>query len=146
MLAGLLLLLIAAIGTAYGGIVIRAAPDRRDNLVFGALVICDALLITWRGINVLSGESLVHDSIMVPCSLGTMVMAVVTIEFLYAFPKRRSLSWAKRGFIIAWTIGAALLLTLGDFPQSVRFRIAEAVYYGPMTAIVFILACRAHLS
>ena len=37
LIGGLLLLLIAAIGAAYGGIVIKAAPKRRDNVMFGLL-------------------------------------------------------------------------------------------------------------
>ena len=62
MIAGVLLLAIAAIGAAYGGLVIKAAPGRRDNVVFGALAISDALMITWRAINVLTGECLTADA------------------------------------------------------------------------------------
>ena len=37
MIGGLVALAIAAIGAAYAGLVIRAAPHRRDNLMFGLL-------------------------------------------------------------------------------------------------------------
>jgi signal transduction histidine kinase len=146
MIAGVLLLAIAAIGAAYGGLVIRAAPDRRDNVVFGALAISDAVMITWRAINVLTGERIVSEAVTIPCSLGTMVMAILTIDFLYAFPRRPPMSWRWRGLLIAWTAVAAGILTVTDFEMTKRFRLAEAVYYGPATITVFVLAWRARAS
>jgi signal transduction histidine kinase len=140
---GLLLLAIAAVGAAYGGLVIRAAPKRRDNVVFGALAISDALMITWRAFNVLTGERIVSEAVTLPCSLGTMVMAVLTIEFLHAFPGRRPMRWRWRALVVAWTLASALFLALADLSSPDRFRIAELTYYGPATTVIFVLAWRA---
>ncbi|NVB85463.1 MAG: hypothetical protein HOV81_44270, partial [Kofleriaceae bacterium] len=57
MVPGLLLVVIAAVGAAFGGVVIRSAPKRRDNVVFGLLAMTDASMILWRAVNVLTGES-----------------------------------------------------------------------------------------
>ncbi len=143
MIPGLLLLAIAAIGAAYGGLVIRAAPDRRDNLVFGVLAMTDAVMITWRAINVLTGERIVSDAVTIPCSLGTMVMAVLTIEFLYGFPRRPPMRWRWRALLIGWTAGAAAFISLTDLDMAARVRVAEMIFYGPVTVIVFILGWRA---
>jgi hypothetical protein len=140
---GVLLLAIAAIGAAYGGLVIRAAPKRRDNVVFGALALSDALMITWRAINVLTGESIVSESVTVPCSLGTMVMAFLTIEFLHAFPGRPPMRWHWRAILLVWTASAALYIALASSTAAERFRITEMTFYGPATALVFVLAWRA---
>ena len=113
MIPGLLLLAIAAVGAAYGGLVIRAAPKRRENLVFGALALSDAAMITWRAINVLSGERIVSEAVTVPCAIGTMVMAILTFEFLYAFPGRPALRWRYRAALIAWAVAAASVSTTG---------------------------------
>ena len=69
---GLLLVLIAAIGAAYGILCIRAAPKRRDNVMFGVLAMTDASLILWRAVNVLTGQPISAHSIIFPCSFGTM--------------------------------------------------------------------------
>ena len=55
MIGGVVALAIAAIGAAYAGLVIKADPHRRDNIMFGALALTDATMTAWRGINVLSG-------------------------------------------------------------------------------------------
>ena len=143
MIAGVLLLAIAAVGAAYGGLVIRAAPTRRDNVVFGALALSDALMITWRAINVLTGESIISESVTLPCSLGTMVMALLTMEFLHAFPGRRPMRWRWRAPVMAWTLAAALVIALSNLPMAERFRLSELVFYGPATVLIFVLAWRA---
>jgi signal transduction histidine kinase len=140
---GLLLLAIAAVGFAYGGLVVRAAPDRRDNVVFGALAISDALMITWRAINVLTGESLISDSVTLPCSLGTMVMAVLTFDFLYSFPQRPPMRWRWRLLLIVWTVAAATFIATSELPTPDRFRFAEQIYYGPAMLLTFVFAWRA---
>lgn len=143
MIAGVLLLAIAAVGAAYGGLVIRAAPKRRDNVVFGALALADALMITWRAINVLTGESIISESVTLPCSLGTMVIALLTMEFLHAFPGRAPMRWRWRALLVMWTLSAALYVALASTPPAERFRIAEMTFYGPATSLVFVLAWRA---
>ncbi len=146
MIAGVLLLAIAAVGAAYGGLVIRAAPDRRDNVVFGALAISDAMMITWRAINVLTGERIISHAVTIPCSLGTMVMATLTMDFLYAFPRRPAMRWRWRVLLIAWAIIAAGVLTVTNLEMPERFRLSEALYFGPATIAIFVLAWRARAS
>jgi len=140
---GLLLLAIAAVGAAYGGLVIRAAPKRRDNVVFGALALSDALMITWRAINVLTGERIVSESVTLPCSLGTMIMALLSMEFLYAFPGRKPLRWSWRVPLIVWTTACASYIALAHTTAAEKFRVAEMVFYGPATTLIFVLAYRA---
>jgi signal transduction histidine kinase len=140
---GLLLLAIAAIGAAYGGLVIRADPRRRDNLVFGALAMSDGAMILWRAINVLTGASITDLSVLLPCSLGTMVMALITMEFLYSFPRRPALTWRWRLLLVAWAVGATLALVFIDVGSWHITRLAELVFFGPATLVVFVLAVRA---
>jgi len=142
MIPGLLLLAIAAVGAAYGGLVIRAAPTRRDNVVFGALALSDAAMITWPAINVPTGERIVSEAATLPCTLGTMVMAVLTLDFLYAFPGQPAMRWRWRGLLIAWAAAAACAIAFGPDGNG-RFIVAELVYFGPMTALVMMLAARA---
>jgi len=142
-MAGLLLLGIAAVGLAYSSLVLRSDRKRRDNVLFGLLTMSDALMITWRAINVLSGESLVSKAVTLPCSLGTMVMAVLTIEFLYSFPRRPPLAWRWRIVLIGWSLISGLVWTLADLPLSTRIIVSEVTFFGPATALVCFLAWRA---
>ena len=44
-------------------------------------------MTAWRGVNVLAGELDRRRAVVtVPCSLGTIVLAVLTIEFLASVP------------------------------------------------------------
>src|SRR5690606_19097517 len=104
----------AAVGVAYASIVIRAAPMRRDNLVFGVLAMTDAAMILWRGVNVLSGESIISPSVAFPCSLGTVVMALITFEFLWSFPRRPAMRWRWRLVFIAWGVAGIASVVLVD--------------------------------
>src|ERR1700733_14067332 len=113
MLGGALLLAIAAIGASYAGLVIRAAPHRRDNLLFGLLAGTDALMIAWRAFNVLAGDVIVDDTVLVPCSVGTIAMAVLTFEFLVGFPRRAAMPWPWRVVVIGWaTVTLVIVATV----------------------------------
>src|SRR5262249_51766317 len=115
MIGGVVALAIAAVGAAYAGLVIKADPHRRDNLMFGALALTDASMTAWRGINVLSGDSIVTASVTLPCSLATIVLAVFTIEFVYAFPRRAAMTWPWRIALLAWAAAGALVTVLCDW-------------------------------
>ena len=58
MIAGLIPIAIAAIGAAYAVLVFRGSR-RRDNVVFALLALTDAGMTAWRGLNVLTGGSIV---------------------------------------------------------------------------------------
>jgi signal transduction histidine kinase len=139
-IGGLVALAIAAIGTAYGGLVLRAAPHRRDNLLFGGVALTDALMTAWRGLNVIAGERIVDSAITLPCSLCTIVLAVLSIEFLVAFPRRAPMSWPPRAALIAWGTGAAVLLCM----EGVRHNppLAQWLFFLPATVLVFVICIR----
>jgi hypothetical protein len=134
---GLLLVLIAAIGAAYGGLVIRAAPKRRDNLMFGILAMTDAGMILWRAINVLTGEPISSGSIILPCSLGTMVMAILTMDFLASFPRRPAMRWRWRLLLIAHAIVGALVLLSDRGRHGEAMLRPSLVYFAPTTLFIF---------
>ena len=65
----------------------RGRPHRRDNVMFGLLALTDAAMTAWRGVNVLSGGSIIVDaSVPVPCAIGTIVMALLSMEFIVELP------------------------------------------------------------
>ena len=72
--AGFVPLAIATIGASYAALVLRGFR-RRDNLVFGLLALTDAAMTAWRGINVLTGGSIIASGVLVPCEIGTVVLA-----------------------------------------------------------------------
>ncbi|HEU4613656.1 MAG TPA: hypothetical protein VFS15_16305, partial [Kofleriaceae bacterium] len=140
MIGGLLTLVIAAVGAAYGGLVIRAAPTRRDNVMFGALAMTDAAMILWRGVNVLSGESIVDPTVQVPCAMGSVALALFTIDFLTGFPRRPAMSWRWRLLLIAWGASAIAIVAFADEGKPfAAFRLAEVTFYMPATLLVFVL-------
>ena len=139
MIGGILCLAIAAIGAAYAKLVIMAAPRRRDNLMFGALAATDAIMIVWRGVNVLTGGHLVDPAVTGPCAIGTIVMAILTIDFLASFPRRRSMSWWLRGGLIAWGVVGAVMLLSVDFHRPWVLAHVEWVFFAPATTIIFIM-------
>ncbi len=141
MIAGLLVIAIAAVGAAYGGIVIRAAPTRRDNVVFGVLAMTDAAMILWRGVNVLSGESIVSTAVTVPCAIGSVGLSLATIEFLWSFPRRPAMRWSWRAFFLAWgALGVASIVLFGDGEPWQGFRLAELAFFIPSSLLTFVLA------
>jgi signal transduction histidine kinase len=144
LIGGLLLVLIAAIGAAYGGIVIRAAPKRRDNVMFGLLAMTDAAMILWRAVNVLSGGSITSEAVTLACGLGTMAMAVVTMDFLASFPRRPAMKWRWRLLLIAWALSGAVLIAAIDSGKPWNgLRITEFTFFVPATFVVFVLGIRA---
>jgi signal transduction histidine kinase len=140
---GLLPLAIAAIGAAYAGLVIRAAPRRRDNVVFGILAMTDAAMTAWRGVNVFAGDSIVTTSVTIPCAIATVVLAVVSIEFMASFPRRRGMRWRWRAPLIAWGIAASIIVVTIDVGNQWGSSLAEWVFYAPATTLVFVLGVRA---
>ena len=138
---GLVPLAIAAIGASYAALVLRGWR-RRDNLMFGLLALTDALMVAWRGVNVLTGGSIVAASVLVPCMLGTVVLALLTLEFVTGFPRRPAMTARWRAAMLAWgAIGAAIAYAApqpsdGSDPASI---LAEVVFYGPATVLVFVL-------
>src|SRR5262249_27128881 len=105
---GLVPLAIAAIGASYAALVLRGWR-RRDNLMFGLLALTDALMVAWRGVNVLTGGSIIAASVLVPCMLGTVVLALLTLEFVTAFPRRPPMRPRWRAAMLVWgAIGAAI--------------------------------------
>jgi len=131
-IGGIIALAIAAIGAAYAGLVFRAASHRRDNLVFGALALTDAAMTAWRGLNVLAGEHIVDSAVTIPCSLCTIVLAVLTIEFLAAFPRRPAMRWRWRALVLVWAAsGAAMLIA------AVPLVYTQYLYFAPVTFTTF---------
>ncbi|HSR97840.1 MAG TPA: hypothetical protein VLM79_12355, partial [Kofleriaceae bacterium] len=80
--------------------------------MFGLLALTDAGMTAWRGMNVLTGGSIVAPGVLVPCMLGTIALALLTFEFISAFPRRPAMSWRWRGAMLAWgAIAAVLVIT-----------------------------------
>jgi signal transduction histidine kinase len=138
---GFVPLAIATIGASYAALVLRGWR-RRDNLMFGLLVLTDAAMSAWRGINVLTGGSIVERGVVVPCMLGTIALALLTFEFISAFPRRRPMSWRWRAATLAWgALAVAIVaLTTDQYPFNV---LAEVVFFIPATLVVFVLGARA---
>ncbi len=141
MLGGLITLAVAAIGGAYAVLVLRAAPHRRDNVTFGKLALLDATITTWRALNLLAGESLTASALNVPCALGTIGLALLTMEFISAFPRRPSITWRCRGPILLWAAGAAVLLFI-ETSGGIPFRISQWAFFTPVTFVIFALGWR----
>jgi len=129
---GLVPLAIATIGASYAALVLRGWR-RRDNLFFGLVALTDAVMTAWRGLNVLTGSAIIAASVVQPCAIGTIVLALLTIEFESAFPRRPAMRWRWRAAMLAW--GAAgmvlMLVTLGMLAG--RTRRAQLGY----TAVAF---------
>jgi len=136
-IGGLLAIAIAAVGAAYGMLVIRAAPTHRDNVVFGVLAMTDAAMIVWRGVNVLSGESIISHAVTSSCAIGTVLLSLVTMEFLASFPRRPPMRWRWRIFLIAWaTLGVILLATFDTGRPWSHLRVSQLVFFVPATFVV----------
>ncbi len=141
MIAGLIPLGIAAIGAAYATLVIRAAPNRRDNVAFGVLAMVDAAMTAWRGINVLAGEVIVDAAVTVPCSIATIALAVLTVEFVVPFPRRPAMSWKWRALLLAWAAGAAVT-TIVESQTSHLLRYTQFFFFAPITTLIMIVGYR----
>lgn len=106
--AGIIPLAIALVGASYAILTLRNA-HRRDNLVFGILIFVDAAMTAWRGLNVLTGGSIVSRGVLVPCTMGTIALALITYEFISSFPNHRPMRWRWRILLIIW--GALAMLS-----------------------------------
>jgi signal transduction histidine kinase len=142
---GLIPLAIATVGASYAALVLRGWR-RRDNLMFGLLALTDAAMTAWRGVNVLTGGSIVAPGVMVPCTVGTIGLALITLEFISAFPRRRPMSWRWRGAMLAWgavaiAVAAATVRPVGWGAPSTL--VIEVVFFMPATLLVFVLGARA---
>ncbi len=144
---GMIPLAVAAIGASYAALVLRGWR-RRDNLMFGLLALTDAAMTAWRGVNVLTGGSIVTASVVMPCMIGTVALAMLTLEFVAAFPRRRPMSWRWRSAMLAWgAIGVAIIVVIPE-PTSYAegtHLLAELVFFLPATLLVFALGARAYV-
>jgi signal transduction histidine kinase len=141
MILGIIALAIAAIGAAYGALVLRAAPHRRDNLAFGVLAMVDAGMTAWRGLNVLAGETIIDAAVTVPCSIATMVLGFLTIEFITPFPRRAAISWRFRAPLLVYVVAAAIAGIAENY-HGIGFRYTQWLYFLPMTLLVIVLGAR----
>lgn len=141
MIGGAIALMIAAIGAAYAGLLIRTAPKRRDYLWFGALAAVDASMTLWRGVNALTGDSIVHAATILPCALGTIVMATISVDFIVSFPRRPAMAWRWRLLLWAWAVGATVRVI--QDPSAVSYFSVELVFFLPMTLLIMVLGARA---
>jgi signal transduction histidine kinase len=138
LIAGLIPLAIAKIGAAYAVLVLRGWR-RRDNLMFGLLALTDAAMTAWRGINVLTGDRITAPSVMVPCEFATIVLAMLTLEFVSAFPRRPAMAWRWRAAMLAWgAIGVVVVARSGRFAMT-----SELGFFGPTTALIAVVSARA---
>jgi signal transduction histidine kinase len=142
-IGGVLALVIAAIGAGYATLTIRAAPNRRDNLMFGALAMTDAAMTAWRAVNVLSGDSIVSLAVTLPCALATIVMSVISIDFIASFPRRPGMGWKWRTLLILWAIAGGVVVVAVDAAHEWRHSTSEWVFFAPATLLVFALGIRA---
>jgi len=140
---GVLALVIAAIGAGYATLTIRAAPNRRDNVMFGALAMTDAAMTAWRAVNVLSGDSIVASSVTLPCALATIVLAIISIDFIASFPRRPGMSWRWRTPLILWGVVAAGITIFIDRGREWGSSVSEWVFFAPGTVLVIALGFRA---
>ena len=139
---GTVILAIAAVGAAYGGLVLRAAAKRSDNFLFGALALTDSVMTAWRGVNVLAGKPIVTPAVAVPCAFIAIVMAVISIEFMARFPRRPGPGRGWTIAMVAWGVVAAItLVTFGETASG--FWVSEVAFYVPATFIIFGLGARA---
>lgn len=137
--AGIIPLAIALVGASYGVLVLRNA-HRRDNLVFGTLILLDAALTAWRGLNVLSGASITSRGVLMFCSAGTVVLAIITYEFISSFPSQRPMSWRWRSLLILWAV-VAMISTQIEIPGPWgRNTLVEYVFFIPsFVGMVFLV-------
>src|SRR5215468_5893702 len=110
--------------------------------MFGLLALTDAAMTAWRGVNVLTGGSIIASSVLVPCMLGTVVLALLTLEFVSAFPRRAPMRWRWRAPMLVWGVAGAVISFVtaesNHFAAS-NSPLAELVFFGPATVLVFVL-------
>jgi len=141
--AGLIPLVIAMVGASYAALVLRGARSR-DNLVFGLLTLTDAGMTAWRGINVLTGGSIVSRGVLIPCTIGTILLAMLTLEFIAGFPRGRAMSWRWRFPMMLWGTGALAFATINSGGPWGPNTHLEIFFFAPMTLMIFIAGAFAY--
>ncbi len=141
--AGLIPLAIATIGASYAALMLRGR-SRRDNLVFGILVLVDAGMTAWRGLNVLTGGSIVSRGVLVPCTIGTISLALLTVEFVTAFPRHQPMRWRWRIPLLLWGAFAIFLAVLPVHGPWGGTTAIELGFFAPMTILTFLLIGRSY--
>jgi signal transduction histidine kinase len=145
-IAGLIPIAIAAIGAAYAVLVFRGSR-KHDNVVFGLLALTDAGMTAWRGLNVLTGGSIISLGVLVPCAIGTVALAVISIEFITAFPDKKPMSWRWRGLLFAWAAFAVYLLAIEQpHDKYSAWRLSELLFFMPATLVVVVAGLRTYRS
>ncbi len=140
MIVGLIPIAIALVGLSYAVLTLRNA-HRRDNLVFGILIIVDAAMTAWRGLNVLTGGSIISRGVLVPCTIGTIALALLTYEFISSFPSHKPMRWRWRGLLIAWGLIALVSATIRiDGPWGQNTLIEYVFFIPSFVGMVVLLA------
>ena len=140
---GFIPLAIAMIGAGYATLLLRNGR-RYDHAVFGVLCAVDAAVTAWRGINVLAGVSIIAKGVLVPCTFGTIMLAMLTFEFLGAFPNKTPMKWRWRGALYLWSaIGICLATVDTDGPWGPTTTI-EVFYFLPMSFVLWFVAFRSY--
>ena len=117
--------------------------------MFGVLVIVDAAMIAWRGLNVIAGSgSIVMGAVLLPCAIGAIVLAPLTIEFVVGFPRRPPLCARWRALLVAWA-GAAVAGTIAyaaGAPRDVYEvnPVLQLGYYTPITLLILAIIAAAY--
>lgn len=142
MLAGIGTLAVAALGAAYGILVLRAVPYRRDNLMFGKLCLLDATITAWRGFNALAGQSMTDLEITVPCGIGTVGLGLLTLEFMSAFPRQPPMARWLRATLVIWGVASAAAIIVETYLGH-AFAITQWTFFPPVTVLVFVCGARA---
>jgi signal transduction histidine kinase len=140
-IVGLIPLSIAVVGAVYAALILRGTRTR-DNIAFGILALTDAAMTAWRGLNVLAGGSIISRGVLVPCTIGTIALALLTIEFIAAFPGRRPMSWRWRGPLLAWAVVGVIAAALDSRNDWGTRLLSELVFFVPATIVVFIIGAR----
>ncbi|MGE0396808.1 MAG: sensor histidine kinase [Kofleriaceae bacterium] len=140
---GMIPLAIALVGVSYAILTLRNA-QRRDNVVFGILIILDAAMTAWRGLNVLTGGSIISRGVLVPCTIGTILLALITYEFISSFPNGRPMRWRWRGLLIAWGAVALVSSTIHIPGPWGANTLIEYVFFIPSFAGMVVLLARAY--
>ncbi len=148
MSVGLIPLVIAAIGAAYAAIALRGAR-RRDSVLFGLLVLTDAVMCAWRGLNVVTGGTIIDHGVTIPCAAGTVLLAYLTLEFLAAFPGRAPMRWRTRSALIAWCAAtlawlAQRSLAPGNSGVPAESIALEVFFFAPVTILIFLVGWDAY--
>jgi signal transduction histidine kinase len=141
---GLIPLAVAAIEASYAALVLRGGR-RRDNLMFGLLALDDAAMTAWRGLNVLTGGSIISNSVLLPCMIGTITLAVLSLDFIVSFPRQPAMCWRWRCPLIVWAAIGIVASLLSDRPGDVNDRLSRMVdgtFLIPITLLVIALGVR----